>query len=143
MFTNSGFRRRALDTAAVLVIVLAGLACVLYSGLSAPRLRPSPLFPLLRTSIEGMTWQTLAALAALGLLAGLLTRLPVFAIGLASIATLPVGMVAEIFYDPTSHNMFPFEFVVYLLLQVPALLGALLGLGIRWLLIERRHAPRN
>ena len=91
----------------------------------ATRLRPAPLFPLLCTSIEEMNLYTIAALAVLGLLGGLLTRLPAFAIGLASIATLPAAMFLEVVVEPNSHNMFPIEFLIYLLMQIPALLGAL------------------
>jgi len=139
MVDSTGWRRRAFDTMAIVVISLLGLGCVLLSGLMAQRLRPAPLFPLLRTSVEEMNLYTIAALVVLGLLGGLLTRLPVFAIALASIATLPAAMFLEIVADPNSHNMFPIELFIYLLLQIPALLGALVGYGARRLLTGRQR----
>jgi hypothetical protein len=138
MLDRSGFPRRVSDTTAVVVIALLGLGCVLLSGLMAPRLRHAPLFPLLETGIGSMNRYTIAALVVLGLAARLLTRLPVFVIGLASIAILPAALVVETLVDPSSHNLFLIEFVVYLLLQLPALLGAALGHGARWLLMGRR-----
>lgn len=103
---------------------------------------PAPLFPLLRTSIEQMTWAPIALLAALGLLAGLLTRLWPLFIALASIATLPI---AELVADPTSHNLFPFEWVMYLFMAVPVLLTALAGRTIRahFLLRRRDLTPKT
>jgi hypothetical protein len=105
----------------------------------ASRLRPAPLFPLLTTGIEGMNGYTIAGLVALGLLAGLLTRLPAFAIGFASICLLPAAMVLEMMADQRSHNLFPFEFLLYLLLQIPALLGAFAAYGARRLLFKRQR----
>jgi hypothetical protein len=66
------------------------------------------------------------------------TRLPAFAIALASIATLPAAIFLEIIVEPNSHNMFPIELFIYLLLQIPALLGALAGYGARRLLTGRQ-----
>lgn len=109
-----------------LLIAVAGIgAFVVPTALSPASSRVSaPLFPLLRTAIEHMTWQPLVALGFIGLLAGAFTRLPVVVIALSSVALLPVAMFAEIFADPTSHNLFPFELVYDAILALPALIGA-------------------
>jgi hypothetical protein len=73
----------------------------------------------------------------------LLTRLPLFAIPLASIALLPAAMVLEMLADESSHNLFPLEIIVYALLQAPAMLGAVIGYGARWLLAGRRQRPQS
>jgi hypothetical protein len=134
----------AVFASAVVVIAVLGLACVLAPVVLSPpaRLRPAPLFPLLREAVEGMTSVPIALLAALGLLGGLFTRLPTPLIGPASIVGLPVASIAEMFVDPSSHNMFPLEFLVYFLMAVPVILTALIGRTVRWLLIDwRRGRP--
>ena len=142
MFGDLTPRRLALDTLGLVVIAGLGLVCVLLPVLNQASLLPAPLFPRLRTSIEHMTWAPIALLAALGLLAGLLTRLwPPF-IALASVATLPIATIAEMVVDPTSHNLFPFEWAMYLFMAVPVLLTALAGRMIREHYLRRGgHAP--
>lgn len=134
-------RRVAILAAAVVVVAVLGLACVLAPVVITPpaRLRPAPLFPLLREAVEGIGWVPIAALAALGLLGGLFTRLPTFLIAPASIAGLPAAAILEMLVDPTSHNMFPLEFAVYFFMAVPVMLAALLGRFVRWLLLDRRR----
>jgi hypothetical protein len=39
----------------------------------------------------------------------------------------PVVAIAEIVKDPTSHNLIPFEMVMYAFLAVPTVLGAWVG----------------
>ena len=134
-------RRVAVFALAVVVIALLGLACVLLPVVVSPptRLRPAPLFPLLHAATARMTWVPIAALAALGLLGGLFTRLPTFLIAPASIAALPVAAIAEMIVDPTSHNLFPIEFLIYFLMGVPVMLAALCGRTVRWLFVDRRR----
>jgi len=134
-------RRVAVLASAVVVIALLGLACVLLPVVISPpaRLRPAPLFPLLDAAIQRMTWVPIAALAALGLLGGLFTRLPTFLIAPASIACLPAATIAEMIVDPTSHNLFPLEFVIHFLMGVPVMLTALCGRTVRWLFVDRRR----
>jgi hypothetical protein len=138
VFGSLAPRSLALDALALVVIAGLGLACVLLPVLTQASLMPAPLFPLLRTSIEQMTWAPIALLAALGLLAGLLTRLWPLFIALASVATLPIATIAELIADPTSHNLFPFEWMMYLLMAVPVLLTALVGSNIRAQFAHRR-----
>lgn len=133
-------RRVAVLASAVVVIAALGLACILLPVILSPpvRLRPAPLFPLLREAVEGMTWVPIALLVVLGLLGGLLTRLPTFLIAPASIASLPAAAIAEMYVQATSHNLWPIEFLVYFLLSVPVMLAALLGRVLSWLLVDWR-----
>ena len=129
--TNLAQRLRS-DAPPLLVLPLLGLACVTMPVvIRGESLMPAPLFPLLRTAVEQLNWMPIAALAALGLMAGVFTRLWPPLIALASVAALPVAMIAEIVADPTSHNLFPFELVMYAAMALPVLLAALAGRWIR------------
>ena len=124
-------QHRRSEWPALLLLPPLGLLCVtLPVVLRGEALMPAPLFPLLRTAIEHLTWMPIAALATMGLLAGLFTRIWPPLIALASIAALPSAMIAELIADATSHNLFPFELVMYAAMALPVFLAALMG---RWL----------
>lgn len=113
-----------------IMVAVLGMGCLIAGAIGHP-LMPAPLFPLLRTGVEHIGWIALVGLGVLGLAAGSLTRLPVLGIGLSSMAIPPIVAIAEIVADPTSHNLIPFELVMYLLMCAPALLMALLGRTVR------------
>jgi hypothetical protein len=105
-----------------------GAGCVVVPVMvSSKPLMDAPLFPLIRTAVESLSWAAPAALLVLGVIAGALTRWHPVAIGAASVAVFPVVAIAEIVKDPTSHNLIPFEMVMYAFLAVPAVLGAWVG----------------
>jgi hypothetical protein len=112
---------------AVLACIAAlGIACIVVPVLNLPQ-KPAPLFPLLHTGIEKMTWVPIALLAALGLVAGVATRAPVWAIAIASVALLPCAAIAEMVKDGTSHNLIPFEIIMYGFMAIPVLAMAAVG----------------
>ena len=76
---------------------------------------------------------TLAALIAAGTIAGVVARgRPVLG-GLASVALLPVATLVAVVLDPSSHNLWPLEIVLYLLLALPAIGAAALASAVlRW-----------
>ena len=123
--------RLARNAMGAAVIAVLGLASVIVPAISEPHWMPSPLFPLLRTAIERFSWVPIASLAALGFVAGYFTRLPRLVIAGASVAILPLATIAEIAVDPSSHNLFPFEFVMYGLMALPVLGAAWIGRKIR------------
>ena len=130
---DSNTRRQSFLPAVAALAAVAALGLfsfVLPTVLIGETLLPAPLSPLLRTSIEHMTWIPIAALVGIGFAAGMVTRLPPVLIALASVIALPIAMFAEIVADPTSHNLFPFELAMYLVLTIPPLLAALIS---RWL----------
>ncbi len=112
--------------AVLVAVAILGIACIVIPVLNQP-LKPSPLFPLLHTGIEKMTWVAIALLAALGLVAGLTTRAPVWAIAIASVALLPCAAIAEIVKDGTSHNLIPLEIIMYGFMSIPVLAMAAVG----------------
>lgn len=89
----------------------------------------APLFPLLRSAVEGLGFASILFLLVLGFLLGLIDKVPPILLGPATLALFPLAAVAEVLVDPTSHNLFPIECMLYVVLSIPATIGAFLG---RW-----------
>jgi hypothetical protein len=73
----------------------------------------------------------LAALFAVGAIAGGLHPRRAWLLGFASVALFPVAIAVELARDSTSHNLFPFELVMHAMLALPAVLGAVLAAALR------------
>ena len=116
--------------------VLLSFICAALLGIGAVilpvwilSLRPytAPLFPLVRTGVERMSYLTFILLFVSGLLLGLLGRGHPFLLGLATLALLPLLAIAEMVASPTSHNLWPIEFVIYGFISLSAVLGTYIG----------------
>ena len=94
---------------------------------------PAPLFPVVRTAVEELSWLALILLFASGLPLGSLSSSPIqpLVFGVLTTVALPLLAVAEIIVAPRSHNLWPFEFLIYIILSLPAVVGAYLAYGIR------------
>lgn len=112
--------------AVLAIVAVLGVVCIVVPVLNLPRM-PAPLFPLLRTGVEKLGVIPIALLATLGLVAGLATRAPVWAIAIASVALLPCAAIAEMVKDGTSHNLIPFEIIMYGFMAIPVLAMAAVG----------------
>jgi hypothetical protein len=121
----------------VLAPVLGLLAVLTPALLSRPATTyDSPLFPLLRTALEGIGVGQLVLLFVAGVLLGLISPARGWLLGAASVSLLPLATFAEIIKDPTSHNLSPLEFLFY------ALYGAVVAVGV--LTVRRiRRSPRS
>lgn len=75
----------------------------------------APLFPLLRTAVERIGLAALILLCTTGVVLGLVSAAPALLLGLAAVSLLPLAAIAEMIKDPTSHNLFPIEFMMYAL----------------------------
>ena len=60
-------------------------------------------------------------------------------IGLMSMALFPIAAICEMIVEPSSHNMFPFEFIIYGLITIPAIIGAYLAEGFKKLIAKRKR----
>ncbi len=89
----------------------------------------SPLFPLIRTGIEGISIWSFILLLLSGFGVKLLSKLSGWKIGLATMALFPILAIFELIFDSTSHSMLPFEFIGYALYAVPGIIGTYLALG--------------
>ena len=67
-------------------------------------------------------WQ-LVLFFVVGLVLGLVSRSRALLLGAAAVVVLPVAAFAEMAADPTSHNLWPFEFMFY------AFYGAIVAAG--------------
>ncbi len=100
----------------------------------------SPLFPLIRTGVEGMSFFTLVFLFFSGVLLGFLGRGHPFLLGIATMALLPCLAIAEIIASPVSHNLWPLEFALYGLISLSAVFGAFLGRYLRKRFQKMNHS---
>jgi len=111
---------------ALLLLPVLGLLAFLGPWIVSPpdAYLPSPLFPILRHSVEKISPVTLGLLFLIGLGVGSFSKLPAWGIGLAAIALLPPAALAEGVVDPSSHNLLPFEFLFYAFCGLFAAAGA-------------------
>lgn len=129
-----------LKTVASLVIVaILGMVSIIlpifiYGDLKS---YDSPLFPLIRTGIEGISKYSLIFLLLSGFIVKLFSNLPFWQIGPMSMALFPLAAICEMIADSSSHNMFPFEFIMYGFLTIPAIIGAITSQVIRNFVLKR------
>lgn len=91
----------------------------------------APLFPIIRTAIEGISTWSFGLLLFSGFCLKWFSNLSSWKIGFATLAFFPIMAVLEIFVDSSSHNMLPFEFILYAVYSIPAIAGAYLAKGIK------------
>ncbi|MFO1091029.1 MAG: hypothetical protein U1E46_15755 [Hyphomicrobiales bacterium] len=106
--------------------VLGFLAClvVYFAFRPTDRLLDAPVFPLVRTIVEGSYLLYAAPLLfALGLGLGLFDARRPWLMGLSTMALFVLAAIVEMQRDPTSHNLWPFEFAAYAVFALPAVAG--------------------
>ena len=110
----------------LLIAPVLGLLSLLVPILIQPpaRHRDAPLFPLLSDAVEGVGWPALLLLFTSGCLLGAFSTTRAMVLGAAAIAPLPIATVLEMIKDPTSHNLFPLEFVMYAFYGLIVVAGA-------------------
>src|SRR5712691_9719086 len=87
----------------------------------------APLFPLIRSGVEGMSLLTLVLLFCAGFLVGCFGIGHPLLLGTATVALLPLAAFAEMIVSSTSHNLWPLEFIIYGLISLCAVVGAFAG----------------
>ena len=70
---------------------------------------------------------TLILLFCVGFMLGVVSSRIWFILGVLTVFIFPVNAVYEMNIYPSSHNLWPFEFIVYILFTVPAIIGAFFG----------------
>ena len=140
--TELGSRRWMLPF--FLAPVLGVLSLVLpVLAFSPPRVE-APLFPLLATGVKHMSFATLGLLFLSGvLLSGAFSARASWAASFLVLAAMPLVILADGIADPSSHNLFPFELVMYGALSLITLLGAGVGFVARKIVIERSAQSRR
>ncbi len=87
----------------------------------------APLFPLIRSGVEGMSLLTLVFLFCAGFLVGCFGVGHPILIGIATVALLPILAIAEMSISSTTHNLWPLEFIIYGAINLCAVAGAFAG----------------
>ena len=98
----------------------------------------SPLFPLIRTGIEGISMYSLSFLIFSGFIVKLFSDVPSWKIGLMSMILFPLAAICEMIADSSSHNMFPIEFIFYGFCTIPAIIGAYTSQLIKSFVIKKK-----
>ena len=112
---------------------ILGLASFMIPVMLTPGIKyyDSPLFPLIRTGTEEFSFFTACCLVISGFIIGFLNPKHPWRWGLATMSLFPILAIIEMVVDPYSHNLWPFEFLMYGVLTVPGILGAITGAFIR------------
>jgi hypothetical protein len=124
-------RQRAfVDLGFLMLAPLFGMGAIIVGGVGGMR-EDAGLFPAFTQGIEALNIVTLLLLLAIGFALGRLSLWNPVMLGLATVAPLPFIAMLEIKLDPTSHNLWPFEVILYSLLAVIPVVGAFIGWGVR------------
>jgi hypothetical protein len=125
---------------ALIAISILGILSIILPVFILPDLKAyeSPLFPLLRTGIEGISIYSLSFLLLSGFIVKLFSSISFWKIGLMSMVLFPLAAICEVIFDSSSHNLFPFEFVFYAIYTIPAIIGAGASQVIKFFAIKRK-----
>ena len=124
----------------LLAISILGMLSIILPVFILGDLKPyeSPLFPLIRAGIEGMSSYSLWFLFISGFIVKLFSNIPFWKIGLMSMVLFPLAAICEMIVDPSSHNLFPFEFIGYAITTIPAIIGAGLSQVIKRFVLKKK-----
>lgn len=111
------------------LVAVLGVLSILLPTLFMPDLRQydAPLFPIIRTALEGVSTWSFGLLFCSGFCMKWVSKLPSWKIGISTMALFPIIAILEILADSSSHNMLPFEFIMYAVYSIPAIIGAYLA----------------
>ena len=116
-----------------LLIAIAGYVVFIVPVLVAPlpRHMASVLFQMYSDAVYSAGWANLVLLFILGVGLGQFVSKRSGLTGCASVVLLPILAIIEMIKDPTSHNLFPFEFITYAFFGGIVLIGSLPGVRLR------------
>jgi len=121
-----------------LLAAILGIISIVLPTFFLPDLKQydSPLFPMIRTGIEGISIWSFGLLFLSGFGVKLLSKLSGWKIGLTTMALFPIMAIFEMFFDLSSHNLLPIEFIFYAAYTVPAIIGAYIAQGIQKVFVK-------
>ena len=126
---------RLLQVTNVFVFIIAG-ALGFLSIILPPYISPgkkvvfydAPLFPIIATAIKNLSiFPTAFFLLIAGFIVGYLKSDMWWIVGIATVILFPLAAISEMILYPTTHNLWPLELLVYGILSIPPIIGALLG----------------
>ena len=80
-------------------------------------------------------------LTLVGLVSGIVLPERFWIGGACSMALFPIMSIWDMVRDPTSHNLFPLEFMVYGALTVPGIIAGFVGKSLVWFFKFMRGGP--
>ena len=96
------------------------------------------LFDFIQTAIENLSiLPTTVLLMLSGGFVGYLKPDKWALLGFSTIVLFPIASITEMILYPTTHNLWPIEFLVYCILSIPALLGAWIASKMKNIFIGR------
>ena len=127
------------NAAPLVIVSILGMVSIILPIFILADVKPyeSPLFPLIRTGIEGLSKYSFLFLLLAGFMVKLFSDVPFWQIGPMSMALFPLAAICEMIADSSSHNMFPIEFIIYGFLSMPAIIGAYAAQVIRNFVIKK------
>jgi len=78
-----------------------------------------------------LAWTTQAVLVAVGFFLGYTRGASILVVALATMLPFPLATLFEIIKDSTSHNLLPFELVIWVPLAAPATIATVVGRIVR------------
>ncbi len=92
----------------------------------------APLFPIIATAIKNLSiFPTTLLLLIAGFIVGYLKSEKWWVLGFATVIFFPIAAISEMILYPNTHNLWPLEFLVYGILSIPPLIGALIASKLR------------
>jgi len=124
---------RKKDIIFFILSAILGLASFIIPVILTPRIGyyDSPLFPIVRTGVEKLSFFEVCCLAISGFILSFLNPRKPWRWGLATMSLFPILAIIEMIADSRSHNLWPMEFLMYGILTIPGILGAFAGASIR------------
>jgi hypothetical protein len=128
------------NASTIIAISILGMLSIILPVFILGDLKPSesPLFPLIRAGVEGSSIHSLWFLFISGFIVKLFSNIPFWKIGLMSMVLFPLAAICEMIVDPSSHNLFPFEFIFYAVTTIPAIIGAGLSQVIKRFVLKKK-----
>lgn len=86
-----------------------------------------PIWPAVVTGIEGISFLTILFLGLSGLILGLICPNRYCMWSAATMAPFPLLTIVDGLFSLAPHQLLPFEFLMYIILAIPAIIGHLIG----------------
>jgi len=129
-------KKRILDTLSFILASILGFFAVVLPPYVIPNgirvTRDAPLFPIIATASANFALiPTIILLFIIGCILGFIRSHIWWLLGLSTMALFPVADILEMLVAPTSHNLWPIQFILDAVLSTPAIFGAFIGSRIK------------
>ena len=136
-------KKRILDTLSFVLAIILGFLSVVLPPYIIPDgiqvTRDAPLFPIIATASANLAlFPTIILLFIIGCILGFIRSHIWWLLGLSTMALFPIADMLEMFVAPTSHNLWPIQFILDAILSTPAILGAFIGSRIKTKLMSKK-----